>query len=471
MVLIKRFYFIPLVLLILVLAIYSYSMKSWGAPNMTELTTRLQPIFEKNKTVCFGRFVIDVPSSVKVVWGQALVPYDVNIYPNGIDEVEGEAQKFIQELKNEKAIYHDDVPLLLSVDNTKDPEGKLVIGYEGFEAINGLKINSYFRLNNDGVVLNARPLGEDKDSAIADLLSMAKRLRQRTVDEVPSEPGNCIEHAFLADKPNPSEEDLLEHIRIGFRFKEFPDAHFSIYVAPANTYNPEQDSLETQMKRTKDDMTSVSERIVLARTKFFRESNRQIHDWHTGYEVLMRSPDEDGSLSHHDFELRFIGMPRDPYRPYAKISFETGVANNAAGATKASLTDEEAIAIWDRLTSSIRVRPTKATVKTSEAETQQKHPIGELAATGRTCPQTGWWEPDDQVHRAGERRQHIKAGERMPHVVSRGEPSIWQKLKGEQPTYRTATTWKLVSYDTGPAIATNAPEPLAPESSPPTQQG
>lgn len=58
--------------------------------------------------------------------------------------------------------------------------------------------------------------------------------------------------------------------------------------------------------------------------------------------------------------------------------------------------------------------------------------------------------PDEPKDTQGDRRQHIKAGERMPHVISLGEPSIWQKLKGERPTYRTATMWKLVSYDDAP---------------------
>jgi hypothetical protein len=41
----------------------------------------------------------------------------------------------------------------------------------------------------------------------------------------------------------------------------------------------------------------------------------------------------------------------------------------------------------------------------------------------------------------------------MPHVVSLGEPSLWQKLKGDRPTYRTATMWKLVAYGDAPGHA------------------
>jgi hypothetical protein len=444
----------PLAASILILTACDRNPKEWKTPNMIALTPRLQPLFENTKTVCFGRFMVDVPASASVAWGNAIVPYDVNVYQGGANEVKSLAQKFIDELKSEKAINHDNVPLLLSVDDVLQPEGKIVIGYEDFQSINGLKINGYFVLHNDGIVINARPLKQEKDETIEDIKDLAQRLRQRNENDIPAEPGNCIEYAFLGDKLNPTKDDLLEHVRIGFRLKEFPDAHLSIYVAPSNADDSEGDSLEAQWKRIKKNPATSEEKKALASIKFFRESPRQIHDWKTGYEVLVRNPDEKDVRSYHDFQIKFTGVPHDPFRPYADIQFQTGVANNAAGATKTSLTDEEAIAIWDKITSTIRVRPTgNAAVKTANADSGSRLPLGELAATGRTCPETGWWEPNEPAEVKGARRQHIKAGDRMPHVVSPGEPSLWQKLKGELPSYRAATVWKLVAYGDAPMHA------------------
>jgi hypothetical protein len=474
---IKRLFLVPLAAAILLLAACEHNPKEWKTPNMIALTPRLQPLFEKTKTVCFGRFMVNVPAAATVVWGDSIVPLTISIYPNGVDEVKGLAQKFIDELKSVKAINHDDVPLLLSVDDVAQPEGKIVTGYEDFESIDDIKINGYFKLNDDGVVINARPLKPNRDRATASINSIARRLRQRNENEIPTEPGNCIEYAFLADKPNASKEDLMEHIRIGFRLKEFPDAHFSIYVAPSNPHNPEGDSLQAQWKRIKEDPATPEEKKALTSIKYFRESPREIHEWKTGYEVLVRNPDEEGVHSYHDFQIKFTGVPHDPFRPYADIQFQTGVGDNAAGATKASLTDEEAIAVWDKITSTIRVRPTSATpAKTVGASPQPHLPLGELAATGRVCLQTGWWEPDESGEIQGSRRQHIKAGERMPHVVSRGEPSLWQKIKGERPSYRTATLWKLVDYGDPPIqsdLATHTPTiaPASPEESSPKKEG
>jgi hypothetical protein len=456
----QRFFFIPLVAVISMLIACDDKPKEWKAQNMNAPTPRLKTVFERTKTVCFGRFLIDVPEAAIVTWADAIVRLGINIEPNGVTKVQENALKFAEELKKEKAIYKNDVPLLISVEDVTHPEGKIVTGYDGFEAVSGLKINGYFRLDEYGITIDSRPLEDRRDEVVAEIKSIARQLRHRSESEIPTECGNCIEYAFLPDKPNPTKEDMLEHIRIGFRLKEFPDAHLSIYVAPSNEHNPEGDSLERQFKRIKEDPMTPEEEKALASTKFFREKPRQIHDWQTGYEVLMRSPDEKGSHSHHDFQVKFIGVPHDPYKPYADIQFQTGVADNAAGATKATLTDEEAIAVWDKITSTIRVRPTTATpLKTTEADPKPRFPIGELAATGRICPQTGWWQTSEPGNPDSAGRQHIKAGERMPHVVSLGEPSVWQKLKGERPSYRSATVWKLVGYGHAPAATDASPQP------------
>ena len=39
----------------------------------------------------------------------------------------------------------------------------------------------------------------------------------------------------------------------------------------------------------------------------------------------------------------------------------------------------------------------------------------------------------------------------MPHVTLLGPPSLWQKLKGDTPTYRIGTVWKLMNYEASAA--------------------
>lgn len=446
---------------ILIVTGCDHEPKAWKNPNMTSLTPRLKPVFERIKTVCFGRFMLDVPASTTVVWGETLLPLGVTVHPGGAGKVEGLAKAFIDELKGEKAIYQNDVPLLFSVDAASRPKGQIVTGYDGFEAINEFKVKGYFRLDDDGLVIDARPLRDEKERTAALVLDMARRVHLRAESEIPTGPGNCFEHAFLEDNPNPGKDDLLEHVRIGFRLKDFPDAHLSIYIAPSSPKNPEGDSLEIQWNRMFAEASAEDEKMF-AKSKFFRRGAREIHDWKAGYEVLIRSPDEDGVYSHHDFQAKFIGVAHDAFTPYADVQFLTGVLNNTAGATKASLSDEEAIAVWDAIISTIRVRPTGAgTAKASAIPPQSRFPLGELAATGRTCPQSGIWESSEPSSREGGQRRYIKAGDIMPRVAVRGEPSLWQKIKGETPSHHLATVWKLVGYDDATAIV-NIAEPTPP---------
>jgi hypothetical protein len=78
-----------------------------------------------------------------------------------------------------------------------------------------------------------------------------------------------------------------------------------------------------------------------------REGKRDVQHWH-GEESLFRM--SDGT---HDFEWAFVGTPKDVANPsgFGAAMF-TKVQHNMAGAAKAaSVSDDEAVALWDRLLS------------------------------------------------------------------------------------------------------------------------
>lgn len=320
--------------------------------------SRFQTMFNKTKTICFGRFIVDVPASTTVAWGMTAVSLEPIIYPGGGGKVKGLAQEFIAELKNEKAINHNDVPLLLSVTEVADPEGKIVIGYEGFEAINYLRVNGYFKLNDDGVVFKTYSFVGETDQNIAEITNMAGRLRRRSESEVPSEPGNCIEYGFVPDERGGQKEEQAELVQIGFRLSELSDTHLSIFIHPSDPHYAEHDSFESRLDRHEKRQKAEEPNNPLVNTKMLRRGARQIHDWSKGFEALSRTPELPEMHSIHDFAVEFPGVPSDPLKPYVQIQMQTGVAGNTAGATKTNLTDKEAIAVWDRITSTIRVRPT-----------------------------------------------------------------------------------------------------------------
>lgn len=98
--------------------------------------------------------------------------------------------------------------------------------------------------------------------------------------------------------------------------------------------------------------------------KILRDGRRVVNDWH-GDEMLLRIPSGYGKPSHHTFMFRAAGAPHDPLHPFVEITLDTGVKGNSTSSVEPSLSDEEALALWDWLLNSIRVRPNAVAVKAS----------------------------------------------------------------------------------------------------------
>jgi hypothetical protein len=83
-----------------------------------------------------------------------------------------------------------------------------------------------------------------------------------------------------------------------------------------------------------------------------REGKRNVQHWH-GEESLIKRPD-----GVHDFEWGFVGTPKDVANPSEFIvNMFTKVEHNTVGAAKAaSLSDDEAVALWDKLLSGLKFR-------------------------------------------------------------------------------------------------------------------
>jgi Tle cognate immunity protein 4 C-terminal domain/Tle cognate immunity protein 4 N-terminal domain len=411
---------------------------------MTLLNSRLQPIFASTRTICFGRFLIDIPASATVAWGSGSVDLGIGVYPGEARKIDEEARKFRAELERTEAIHLNRVPLFRSEEEVTAPEGKIIVGYDGFDTLGDFEMHGYFHWGDDGFIIDARPLEEGRGRAIAKIKSIARRLQPRAEHAIPSEPGNCLENAFLIDESQPNAELPVEHIRIGFRLKEFPDTHLSVFVGPPDVHHNPSNTLEFQLARLEQEQRAEDPNHPLLKTVYFRRGPRKIHDWLNGYEALSRTPEQPDMRSIHDFVMDFRGVVGDSYKPYADIRMQTGVADNLAGAVKPSLTDEEAVAVWDAITSTIRVRPT--TTKASAQATPRVR-LGERLASGRTCSQTGWWQATEPAAAHALPRQRIEAGATMPMAIVAGKPAPGEKLNGEQPRHEIAAVWQLVAYE------------------------
>jgi len=97
---------------------------------------------------------------------------------------------------------------------------------------------------------------------------------------------------------------------------------------------------------------------LFSKVKTLREGHHKVSKW-TGDEALFRRPLEDEKGVWHEFQFEYPGVRYDHHNPGWDAALFTGVKNDQAGSQASSLSDEEAIALWDRMLSTMRLRVEK----------------------------------------------------------------------------------------------------------------
>ncbi|MES2759498.1 MAG: T6SS immunity protein Tli4 family protein [Pseudomonadota bacterium] len=413
---------------------------------MTPLSQRLAPLFTHTKIVCFSQFLVEVPVTATVVYGPTTVEWPIQHYPHESERVDQRvAAILVGAEKNRRFLATRHLAELHRFGTVIDgavPGQKLIFGSNDEISYT---IDSVIPIGDDLFIQHAESVPSNKDSEqIALLNAVAKKLRLRDGNEIPLETGACIEGGFIGRHAE------FESLALGIRLKEFPDVHFSIETLKRHNL-VDSDALEPRLKQAEQDAHNEGKGHVFSRIKTLRRGSREFNNW-KGFEILTRKPAHDDDTEAHEFLFVSSAVPNDPLRPMIELQLNTGVANNAKASVKPSITDEEAIALWEKLTGSIRVRPIGG-IK-NNAEMPLKTPLGAFIDSGEKCPHTGLWQCSDDGEIAGGRRRHFTAGERMAEALLLGKPSFLQKLMRTRPTREISTTWELVSYQ---QVAASAP--------------
>ena len=282
--------------------------------------------------------------------GERLVSFRYRYYL-GIEKAKRRAEEKIVKLKREKRtseITYNDVGPIEDSWQTRYFENEFA------KEDNSLFFDTYISKGEITFVLgDAIETGETESTVIARQLAQAKSLRLRAAEEVPTEPGFCIEHGFMkGDRYGDSEK-----VNAGIYLPSFPDITFSIR-SNKDAYADYDKAEFEQMKR---DELSLLGRIkgaqdmqgaLYPKRDVLREGKRDVQHW-KGEESLIRRPD-----GTHDFEWAFVGTPTDVANPSSfGAAMFTKVKHNLVGAAnKASVTDDEAVALWDKLLSGLKFR-------------------------------------------------------------------------------------------------------------------
>ncbi|MDO8071972.1 T6SS immunity protein Tli4 family protein [Janthinobacterium sp. SUN176] len=316
-----------------------------------KLSKRLEVLFLKTKIVCFGRYAIEVPQEAKLIYGNISFPSRIEIVKGGIIARDEKISEDIKKIKtnnpSSEIISSENGPIENSwqfryFDNKFSKEDGNVF------------FKTYINKGDITFILSgSTPKGGTITNTATTQLIRANSLRLRNHDEIPEEPGHCLEGGHMSD----SSYSVQEMADAGLYFPSFPDVTFSVTSNkdaygdyPPAEYEAKvrgELSLLARIQRAKDQQG----KNYPART-LLREGKRDVQHWH-GEESLIRRTD-----GVHDFEWALVGTPLDiAYPSVLEASMYTKVAHNMVGAAEAaSLSDEEAIALWDKLLSGLKFR-------------------------------------------------------------------------------------------------------------------
>ena len=326
----------------------AYSYEDTGVPTQTEMSPRLKKLFTKTKTVCFGRYVLDVPEEAQLILGYQEMPAKIITHENAAGKEKNLVETFHKETLRE------------------DPEAEfasLAAGPIPNSLVQRYFASPYLKSVGGEGIISFVPAGnhvfefgwgsgdeESADQIIRKSADIARNLRARDNAEVPKGPGVCIDLGFIAETTG----KFQEIFSAGVNFPSLPDVTFSVMSNKnASTDGPNGVGIIARHEAAMRDQGVVFP--TDAELSRLRMGKHIVNGWN-GEEVLLRHNGKDGAII-HEFMWEVIGKTGELRHPASvDINLDTGVAANTKYAVKGSLTDDEAVVLWDKLLSSLRFR-------------------------------------------------------------------------------------------------------------------
>jgi hypothetical protein len=412
---------------------------------------------EKMRTVCVGRYLVDVPVQAEVSMSHE------RIDGFAIDTVaESEA-----EFRARVAAREAEIDALGAEAGAQGPGGMIEArdlripgmvgrslvygrtrshGFEGGRRVDAewVSVESHAHTGGLSISLSAKYVGEDDVRAAEALLA---QLRLRGGDEIPSVPGFCIDHAVFAE---PLPAHTTEHIAMHIGLPDHPDLALALVSMPGGGFDP------GLIARSRATDAGAGADTMLRITKL-REGKRSINGI-DGEEVLVRAREFNFTTT-YGFNWEAPGLDNDPLQPYLSLELQSGIGERPGGKpVETSLHEDALLALWDSIASSIRLRRNGPPPSSGTPPEPSGPQLGAVARAGETCPQSGWWRCSDAgpgIDVYGGQVQYVRKGERMPQALLLPRQTLWQKLKRIQPSIESAqpTAWTLVDKRLRPRMA------------------
>jgi len=215
-------------------------------------------------------------------------------------------------------------------------------------AANGMELEHY-HFENVAVeaMVHSGGIGADISAGKYDpdhidrLIRLAAQLVPNPANMVPLESGFCLDGAYVLD---PLDASQRERIMMFARLPSHPDIEFSLILLAGT--KPDEKGLLIRNAESNARL-SVLESL---RVSQLRAAHRTISGLR-GEKVLERFAEGD-SVNVYSFWWEFGGSSDDVGRPHLSFTMDTG--KGVRGPVPSSLSQEAALALWDKISSSIR---------------------------------------------------------------------------------------------------------------------
>lgn len=403
-----------------------------------------EPLMSDTKTYCVGRYLVDLPADAEIN-GQA---YDYAFGRIDSEHTDLNAQGFaatMQQRAEELRAVDEKKGRSLKGVVTAGPNAEVLVTSEkiygddnyGFEAYR-LAENRLFtmkKLDMDQSVWEKKILPRLRDQLLPNL-------RTRKSTDIPAESGFCLKDGFIADE---GKVPQYESAGISFKFSKWPGVLVTVQTMTVTKLGEPK-----LLKRLDSGDVPAQFKNLVSSIHTIRRGERPING-RVGEEDLSTIPTDLGYRI-HQFRWEAQGNHiSDSLEPTLVVELESGMTRDGDGnPARPRLTDEQAAAVFDAVSNSLRFRSGGSrTVTTSEVGPSPALPLGTLARTGTLCPQTGWWTcPEAVGHQLdGGGRQFFAAGSVLPVANVMASQSFIDRLRGTRSRYAVNTVWQLVEYE------------------------
>ena len=405
---------------------------------------------DKMKTVCVGRFLIDVPEEAEIELRQARIDgFDISAF----NETEEEFQKRVAERELQIRSKPDwrggnkNLESAREVTTGSGLSGKIFIHSRTVEeGTQGNGLGGVERYRDEGITTEALVHAhgvsvdlffEDRNpDLIEDLPTLVSQLVANPDNRIPTEPGFCMDRVYVRD---PLSAGQREQIMLFGRLPHHPDVEFMFIVSAG--LKPEPHGVLARSDAVHEGL-SMADRMRITR---LRAAPREIGGL-KGEEVAELVV-ENNEARGHSFWWEVNGTENNVFVPHVVLRMSTGNGNRQP--VPSSLSDGAALGLWDKISSSVRLRPTESVASKPVKATPT--PLGTYASAGERCPESGWWlcgDGGNGIGVLGGQRQYIKKGDLMPQALLLPPRTLWDKVRGMQSSYesKNPTSWKLVDH-------------------------